>query len=439
MFLRKRLKEIPQNPGVYLFKDKEGTIIYVGKALSLRDRVRSYFLEQASLKSRQLVNSVSDFSFIEVPSEVEALILEANLINKHLPCFNISLKDDKSFLYIGISREKFPRVQAYRKNENKIKFQDKFGPFPSSQTVRNVLKILRKIFPYCTQSPSSKRPCFYSHIALCNPCPGQIRKETGEKYKVLRKKYLANISHIRQILQGKFSSLKTRLKKEMELYSKKQEYEKAKIIRNQILAIEYITKPYYKVSLFLENPNFLDEERNKAVEEVYTLLKPYFKNLSLPNRIESIDVSNILGGAASGSLVVFIKGQKRPDLYKRFKIKTKGVNDVSMIREVLQRRMKHDQWGKPDLFLIDGGKPQVSQAKKVLAESTPVIGLAKRLETIVVPVNKQFVEISLKREQKSLRLIQEIRDEAHRFAKSYHQLLRKRVLIQGTVPEGDCL
>lgn len=434
MFLRKRLKEIPKTTGVYLFKDNKGTVIYVGKALSLRDRISSYFLRQNSVKNQELVERISDFTFIEVSSEVEALILEANLVNKYLPRFNISLRDDKSFLYIGITKEEFPRVLAFRKNEDKIKFKDKFGPYPSSQTVRNVLKIFRKIFPYCTQSPRSKRPCFYSHIGLCNPCPAAVRKETDVGRDLLRKKYLANISHIRKILQGRISSLLVSLKKEMESYSKNQQYEKAKAIRNQILSIEYITKPYYKISSFLENPNFLEEERNKAVAELFVLLKPYFKNLSMPIRIEAVDISNVMGDQASGSLVVFVNGQKRPDLYKRFKIKTRGPNDVLMIREVLTRRMKHDDWVKPDLFLIDGGKPQVSQAKSVLQDSIPIIGLAKRLETIVVSSDNQFVEISLKREEKSLRLIQEIRDEAHRFAKSYHKLLRKRVLIKGLSP-----
>ncbi|MCL5018869.1 MAG: GIY-YIG nuclease family protein [Patescibacteria group bacterium] len=424
----KKIAKIPQTTGIYIFRDKFSQIIYIGKALNLKDRVSSYFAKHNNIKTQELSRNISDISFIEVASEVEALILEANLIKKYLPRYNISLRDDKSFLYIGISAEKFPRVLSFRKTENKIKFKDKFGPFPSSRTVRNVLKILRRIFPYCTASPKTYRPCFYSHIGLCQPCPGQIRKESGETYEQLRKSYLTNISNIRKILYGKISSLKIILNKEMEQFSENQEYENAKKIKSQISALEYITRPYYKISSFLENPNFLEEQRNQQLEELNLLLKPYFIHLNTLQRIEGIDVSNLSGGEATGSLVVFVNGQKRPDLYKRFKIRTTGPNDVAMLTEVLQRRIKHNEWGRPDLFLIDGGKPQVSQARKLI-KTVPLVGLAKRLETVVVPLNHdQFREISLRRNQKALRLLQEIRDEAHRFAKSYHSLLRKKTL-----------
>lgn len=428
MFLKKRLKEIPNLTGVYLFKDKGGQVIYVGKALNLKERIRSYFLKQTSPKNAQLVNLISDFSFIEVTNEVEALILESNLIKKYLPLFNISLRDDKSFLYIGITGEEFPRLLAFRKSETTVKAKYKYGPFPSSQAVRNVLKMLRKIFPYCTQSPKSRRRCFYSHIGLCCPCPCLIKKEKGGKYRELRKIYLNSITNIRRILEGDIKKLRANLEKEMQLYSQKQEYEKAKTVRNQLWQIEYITKPYYKIASFLENPNFLEEERSKALQEIQQLLTPYFPNFSIPTRIEGIDISNIAGQEASGSLVVFINGQKQPNLYKRFKIKAKGPNDVSMIKEVLSRRLKHCEWQYPNLIVIDGGKPQVSQAKNVLHEDIPVIGLAKHLETIVIYNKNKFWEISLKENSGSLRLIQTVRDEAHRFAKKYHLALRKKLL-----------
>ncbi len=432
MFQKERLKQISNNSGVYLFKSKQGKTIYVGKALNLRDRIRSYFSKQTTSKSELLVNEVVDYSTIEVSCEVEAIILEANLIKKYRPAFNISLRDDKSFLYIAVSDEEFPRVLSIRKNDRTVAVKYLYGPFPSSQTVRSVLKMIRRVFPYCTQSPRSKKPCFYSHIGLCNPCPGFIRKQKEDEYKKLKKKYQDNIQNIKKFLEGNLTKLTATLTKQMKMYSKNQYYEEAKIIYSQIRQIEYITKPYYKISNFINDPNFLEKERKKGNIELYQLLKQYLENLTPLKRIEGIDISNVSGRQASGGLVVFIEGEKNTSLYRRFKIQTKGVNDVAMIAEVLQRRLQHTDWDYPNLFVIDGGKPQVGTAIKTLDGKNiniPVIGLAKRFETIIIRKNESFLTVSLKKDSSALRLIQEIRDEAHRFAQKYHHRLRRIDLV----------
>lgn len=432
MFKKEELKQIPNNPGVYLFKDKKGSVIYVGKALNLKERIGSYFLAQTSVKNELLVRDILNYSIIEVSSEVEALILEANLIKKYKPHYNISLKDDKSFLYIVITDEKFPRLLPIRKNAN-VPIKYLFGPFPSSKTVRSVLKLIRKVFSYCTQSPKLKKACFYSHIKLCNPCPGYINKTSGQKYLDLRKQYKTNISYIKRFLEGNFNNLRGDLEKTMKSHSKNQEFEKAKSILNKIKQINYITHPYYKISSFLENPNFMENERRKSLTELYDLLSPHYKSVNNLDRIEGLDISNISGKLATGSLVVFLNGEKQSSLYKRFRIITKGPNDVSMIEELMTRRLKHKEWTYPDLILVDGGKPQVAKVADIISKyklSIPVIGLSKRLETIVIPTQTSFMQINLKRNSLSLRLIQEIRDEAHRFSRSYHHLLVQKLYKQ---------
>ncbi len=363
--------------------------------------------------------------------EQNHMTAQEKLNKKHQPVFNILLKDDKSFLYIGITDEEFPRVLALRKTEIAVtKLKYIFGPFPSARTVRLVLRMVRKIFPYCTQSPKIKKACFYSHLNLCRPCPALIRTKTKKDYLLLKKDYLTNIKNLVRLLKGEIKPLLQKLQKEMINFSQKQEYEKAQRVKKQIQALEYITKPYYQINAFLTNPNFVYEERSKTLTALYLFLKPYLPQLNFPRRIEGIDIANIAGYYAAGSLVVFLDGYQQPDLYRRFKIKTAGPNDPAMIREVLLRRLKHQEWPYPDLMLIDGGKPQVGQAVKVLPPTIPVVGLAKKLETIVVFSQGRFSQIKLKKEEKALQLLQAIRDEAHRFAQSYHQILRKQILTK---------
>ncbi len=432
MLKKDEVKKLPATPGVYLFYNSINEVIYAGKALQLKLRVSSYFnKDDKSLKTKRLVSDITAIDYIEVSSEVEALILEANLIKKYKPKYNISLRDDKSFLYIVITDEEYPRVLALRKTDRKYKVKHQFGPFPSATAVRSVLKLIRKLFPYCTQSPKSKRPCFYSHIKLCNPCPSYIKKQDKEEKKRLRKKYLKNIRHIKMFLDGKLESIITTLTKEMKEYSKREEFEFARNTHMILSYLEYVRKPYYRISSFLEDREFLKTELVSQTEELVNILKPYFPTITSFKKIEGIDISNILGQETVGSLVVFINGYQDPSQYRRFKLKSKGPNDCRMICEVLERRLKNKQWDYPNLFVIDGGKAQVGASKEILhKENIPFIGLAKREETIIVPYNNGYKEIRLTKDKGALRLLQKIRDESHRFAQKYHHQLRRKLIIK---------
>lgn len=430
MFRKEELKQISDNPGVYIFKDLNQNVIYVGKALRLKDRVRSYFRKQETVKGELLINDVKNYSTIEVFSEVEALVLEANLIKKYKPKYNISLKDDKSFLYIAVTSEEFPRVIILRKPTSSSDFKYLYGPFPSSRSVHAVLKLVRRVFPFCSQSTKAKKSCFYSHLNLCNPCPGYIRKTVGEEYSELKKAYLTNIKYLKRFLDGDFKKIRKDLVKQMSSYSGNQNFEQAVVIRKQIEHIDYITGQYYSITNFLTDANFLHNQQQNALKDLVNLLKPYFPGIESLNRIEGIDISNISGKEATGSLVVFINGEKDSNSYRRFKIKIMGPNDASMIEEVLSRRLNHKEWPYPNLLLIDGGKPQLSKVVSVLKSrkiNIPAVGLAKRLETIVIPFNKSYQLIQLKKNSLSLKLIQSIRDEAHRFSRKYHHFLRSKL------------
>ncbi len=430
MITKDYIKTLPRTTGVYLFKDHNNIPLYIGKALDIKQRIKSHHADKYSEKAGKIIEQSEKIDYIQVFSDVEALILEANLIKKYKPKYNLSLKDGKSFLYIVISAEEFPRVLAARLND-KILVKNRFGPFPSSKTVRKVLKTLRRVFPYCVQSPSAKHGCFYSHIGYCNPCPANIKRLKIAEFKRLKKVYLRNIGNIRKILKGKISDIKRELEKNIKYFSKQQDFENASAVLSKLKQIEYISSPYYQINNFLENGNFFADKRIKNQNELYKLLSKYFTNLEKIDKIEGIDISNLSGLEASGSLVVFIDGEKNPKLYKRFKINYQKANDVQMIKEVLNRRLKHEDWIYPDLFVVDGGKPQVSAAISVLSKygNIPVIGIAKRNEELIIPLKYKFASLKLDPTSDALRLIQEIRDESHRFAKNYHSKLRKKYLL----------
>lgn len=412
---------MPQNPGIYIFLDKESNVIYVGKAKNLKNRVSSYFSKSTDLeeKTRQLVSQVEKIKIIKTQSEIESFLLEAEFIKKHKPFYNIKLTDDKSYAFIRITlKEKYPAILLSRRDDDKNSIY--FGRFPSSSSVKSVLRTLRKIFPYQSVANHSKRKCLYNHLGLC-PCPPTLSEEQLIKYK-------KEIKHIIQFLKGNTKDVIKDLEKERDAYSSKDEFEIAAQIQNQINAINYVTSETYKPFDYEVNPNLEEDLRKKSMNELIKILR--IKGVPVENvdRIECYDISNISGTLATGSMVVFENGEKNGNEYRRFKIKrTKGPNDFAMMREVLQRRVKND-WKLPGLFVIDGGKGQLSSALKVLSENNiniPAVGLAKRLETIITADGK---EILLPRSSDALKLVMRIRDEAHRFAITYHRKLRSKNL-----------
>lgn len=414
MDISEKIKTIPLNSGVYLMKDAAGKVIYVGKAVCLRKRVQSYFRPAAgvSYKTNVLAGEVAGIDHIETASEAEALLLEASLIKKYQPKYNVELKDDKSYPYIEISDELFPRISVVRRASLRRGRQPKnkggvyYGPYVNAGLIREALTIIRKIFHFRTCDPFPHEACLDYHIGLCDaPCIGNISK----------KDYARNIRNVRFILEGEKDTLYKNLKKEMEQAAKEHRFEQAAKIRDQMRAIGALYSGTRDINYF------------KEAEQLQRAL-----NLPrMPERIETFDISNIMGDQAVGSMVSFLNGKPDKSNYRRFRIReVRGIDDVRMVGEVVRRRysrLKREGLIFPDLIVIDGGKGQLSSARAVLDElevRIPIIAIAKREEEIFLPRKRDPVRLSA--DSLALQLVQRVRDEAHRFAVSYHRLLRRK-------------
>lgn len=418
--MRNLYKNLPQLPGVYLMKNRKGEIIYVGKAGNLKKRVLSYFLRSQDGRISMLVGEIAKIDYKKTDTVIEALILEADLIKKYAPQYNIKDKDNKSFLYAEITKEEFPRVILTRGRDLKKESGALFGPYTSATSIREALKIIRKIFPYSLHKfgdsiseKFNRRPCFDYELGLCpGTCAGIIS----------RKDYLKNIKNIKLFFKGKKGRILKNLEKEMKELSKQQEFEKAVKLRGQIFALKHIQD----ISLIKDDLEFGSE----AAADVKRENSFGIRRETLGIRIEGYDISNISGTSAVGSMVVFQNGAPLKNEYRKFKIKTVlGSDDVGMLREVLTRRfLRHkSDWTLPNLVLIDGGKPQVNTAKNVLKElgfKIPVIGIAKGPER----KKNEFIGIIPKWIDENTLI--KVRDEAHRFAIAYHKKLRGKEFIK---------
>ena len=411
--LKDKIAALPLSSGVYLMKDADGKIIYVGKAVSLRKRVQSYFRgKTANVKTDLLVTNIADIHYIPTHSEAEALILEAALIKKHLPTYNIELKDGKSYPYIRITDDKYPYVSVVRlaRVEEKIKGCRYFGPYVDAALIREALNLIRKIFPFCSCHPLPKKPCLYHSIGLCEaPCIGAVSAED----------YRRNIENIALVLSGEEDELYRNLKSEMEELSRRQEFEKAARLRDQMRAIGSLYSSSADLNYFKEA---------EGLERALGLVRR-------PERIECIDISHTFGERSVGSLVSFLNGKPDKDNYRRFRIKeVAGIDDFRMIAEVVHRRygrLKREGLPYPDLIVIDGGKGQLAAAVKeikALAIQVMVVSLAKREEEVFLPGKRRPALLS--RGSLALKLLQRVRDEAHRFAVAYHRKLRSKKMFE---------
>jgi excinuclease ABC subunit C len=541
-----QLKTLPAKPGVYLFKDEEGKVIYVGKAANLSTRVRSYFgaASNLSVKTRRLVAKIQDFEFIVTNSEQEALILECNMIKKHIPRYNMRLKDNKTFPYLKINiNEDWPGVCITRRVEKDGARY--FGPFASAGSVRKTLRLLKKIFPFRSCSKRiegrDKRPCLNYYIHRClGPCIGAVEKQ----------EYHEVIEQVMLFLQGKQELILAELNSKMKAAAQQLRFERAALLRDQIKAIEEVIegqriavalqgdqdiialaqneKQAY-VELFLIRNDRLIGRDHFVMEGIYgeppaeimtSFVKQYYASASyipplillqhpvdepavlsqwlkhqrggrvqlqvpqrgtkkklidsvaenaarglqlaqakqmraeainsglqelknrlrlprMPLRIECYDVSNIQGTSATGSMVVLEKGLPKPAHYRRFRIRTVvGADDYAMLQETLRRRFgrgltDEGAWTAPDLVLIDGGRGQLNAALKLRQEfgldSIPMVSLAKENEEVFVADEPNPVHIA--RDSPALHILQRARDEAHRFAISYHRKLRSKEAI----------
>jgi len=543
-----QLKQLPPSPGVYLMKDAEGNILYVGKAANLHQRVRSYFsaVQKLSPKLERMVARVDNLDFFVTNSEQEALILELNLIKRHRPRYNVRLKDDKTFPYLKIDiNEDWPRVYITRRlKENGGRY---FGPFASAKSVRQTLKVLKGIFPFrsCRKAitGTDQRPCLEYHIHHClGPCIGVVSQE----------EYAEVIKQVVLFLEGKQEVVTQQLQSKMEKAAEALDFEKATLLRDQIQAIDriiegqriattvrgeqdvialasdkdqahvqvffirsnkligresfvlqgvrseepkrimtsfikqfYTSTPHIPPLLLLQYPvedeaiieGWLQGKRGAkvhiqvprrgnrkqlvgivarnaeqgleqlklrrlatpgALAAALAEIKEKLRLPRLPSRMEGYDISNIQGAVAAGSMVVFEEGKPKPAHYRRFKIKTvSGADDYAMLQEVVKRRFRRSiesnaipsTWAiLPDLILIDGGKGQLNSVLAAMSEvgasSVSAASLAKEDERIFVPRRRE--PIILPRSSPGLQLLQRLRDEAHRFALSYHRKIRQR-------------
>jgi excinuclease ABC subunit C len=424
-----KVKAFPTTPGIYLMKDADGKVIYVGKAKNLRNRASTYFTVQAAEDRRtaELVKHIADIDFISTDTEVDALLREARLVKDVRPRFNTELKDDKTFPYLQIRiREEFPRVEFTRKPRRKgVKL---YGPFTSARSLRAAIQVLQRVFQFRTCSLDIRsnddrwrwfRPCLLHSIRQCTaPC----------NFRVSREDYRKQIRALRLVLEGKKARLIREMTEEMNQAAANLQFEKAAKLRDDMAALQK-----------LELRGDVDKDMQPEVFHIDPKkgllgLKKVFGLPETPRSIEGIDIAHLGGTDTVASLVAFLDGLPFKQGYRRFKIKTvEGVDDFASMREVLSRRYSdrnRDEWGTPDLVLIDGGKGQLNAAVEAFrslgVEPPTLISLAKQEEVIFRPGESESLKLS--RHSAALRLLQFVRDEAHRFAQHYHHTLRKRRL-----------
>lgn len=426
-----KAKTFPLQPGVYLMKDNQARVIYVGKAKNLRNRASSYFNKQAEFDHRiaGLVPEIADIDFVAVDSEVDALLLEARLIKDIQPRFNIDLKDDKTYPYLQIRiREDYPRVEFTRKPRRGAKL---YGPFTSARSLRAAIQVLQRIFRFRTCKLDINdgdeqwrwfRPCLLHSIDQCNaPC----------NYRVSKEQYREQIRRLQMVLDGKKKGLIDELEAAMKQASIELDYERAGQLRDQIRSLNNL-KLRGQVDKDLQPEVFVLDPR-RGVHGLKKILK-----LNEPPRVvEGIDIAHFQGSETVASLVQFVDGVPFKPGYRRFRIQSvEGVDDFASIREVVTRRYRRLQTNDevfPDVIMIDGGKGQLHAAQEALSRlniTQPcLISLAKKEEEVYRLDEAEPLKLS--RNSAALRLLQYVRDEAHRFAQHYHKLLRHKKLADG--------
>ncbi len=435
--LRDKLKLLPKDPGVYFHKNAAGQIIYVGKAANLRNRVRQYFQKSRlrDAKTDALVAEIADTDWQTVDSELEALFLEAELIRRYMPQYNILLRDDKALTYIRIPfKDEYPAVSQTRRPLDDG--ADYFGPFFSALAVRRALRYLRRVFPYSTHSVLPNRACLQVHLGLCpGPETGQLDSAT----------YKSDLRRLVRVLRGQRASLNKDFEAAMKTAAADHDYESAAIYRDRLRSLKQLGQ-----QVIFSDKEFLDISKDHALVQLTELLNM----LSIPRRIEGYDISHMSGTDVVACMVVFTNGVSNKTEYRKFKTRKNINDDFFNMHETLSRRLSARNtaaWGLPDLLLIDGGKGQLDAAIRARDESghsdIPCIGLAKREEQLVLHRNKSglnlntevlqkmggsaadtgdFMLINLPHTTHVVKLLQRIRDESHRFAVSYHSTLKRR-------------
>lgn len=448
--LKQKLSQLPALPGIYFHKNKSGKIIYIGKAAKLSNRVKQYFQKSRGRdpKTEALVKEIADIDWMVVESELEALFLEAEMVRRYMPRYNILLRDDKSMVYIRIDyNSEYPTVGTTRRPlDDGARY---FGPYLSAFSVRQALKLLRRVFPFASRRvPGQKRASLHYHLGLD---PGL------EESKTTLSEYRANLRRLMAVIEGKRKNIEREIEREMKKDAKDQRFEQAAKLRNQLVNLKHLSQ-----QVVFSDKEFLDISKDHALSELVEL----FRLESFPRRIEGYDISHQHGTDVVASMVVFTNGVSNKGEYRKFKTKLDRNNDFYNMRETLKRRFSEKNrkaWSLPDLVLIDGGKGQLDAAIAARDEHTiqgtilysiPFIGLAKREEQIIIrkpskdrensgsaielninvvhklggfiDESESFSTITLPVNTNLVKLLQRIRDESHRFAVSYHSSLKTR-------------
>ncbi|MBI4431640.1 MAG: excinuclease ABC subunit UvrC [Candidatus Omnitrophica bacterium] len=424
MTLEEQIDQLPHEPGVYIFKDAGGAIIYIGKALDLNKRVRSYFVTHGKLfapKLEVLRGRIRNLEIIQTPTEVDALLLEAHLINKFTPKYNIRQKDDKTYPLLKITGDNFPMIQMTRKkSDRKARY---YGPYTDAKLLREAVRMMNTIFPIRKCRTLPKKACLYYHIKQClAPC---IMPEVKTEYDQL-------VKEINAFLAGGKKSMVEYLTESMFAASMEERFEEAQMFKEQIRAIGNLRRKRF---------DFKRPVKGIALSGMLEL-KRVLRLKRVPERIVCFDVSNMRGAFAVASKASFHRELADKAEYKRYKIKTvKGIDDYAMIQEALRRMVRGIREGRelfiPDLIVIDGGLGHLHAAEKVLAQEgyteADLIALAKRFEDVFTL--HSAAPVRLEEQSAGLRLLQKVRDEAHRFALNYHKLLRKKALSKSYLDE----
>ena len=422
---------LPDNPGVYFYYDAVGTLLYIGKATSLKKRVGSYFTKAHDARIGELVHRIARIEYIEVPTVIEALVLEANQIRTHQPPYNVLQRDDKSFLYLCITNEDFPKpvllrgldlermdIRPFSKvlsPKARQKFIAVFGPYTSGRSLRTALDLIRKTIPWSTCGGVLARPCFDAQIGKCpGVCTGAISK----------RQYGAIIRQLVMFFSGDKDKLLRTLRREMSRAANAKKFEEAASLRNRVFALEHIQD----VSLITK-----DDEVKSEKEKVKSGTRQF---IDIDGRVEAYDIAHTSGTSNVASMVVFENAKPMKSAYRKFKIKSfEGSNDVCAMEEVMRRRLQRavtsaNTWPLPELMIIDGGELQVQRVQDVLDEfglRVPIVGIAKGFDRKQDRLVFDESNVELTRVVTSFKeVLQYARDEAHRFAGSYHRVLRSK-------------
>ncbi|MBR0415893.1 GIY-YIG nuclease family protein [Candidatus Saccharibacteria bacterium] len=420
--LKAKLKTLPSAPGVYFHKNKQGEIIYVGKAAVLKNRVRQYFQNtEKDPKTAALVAEIYDTDWIVVDTEMDALFLESEMIKRYMPKWNILLRDDKTASYVRIDmKSPVPYVSMTRQPlDDKATY---IGPFYAKTTVATALRILRKVFPYYDK-PYDGKKTLNTDLGLT---PGiEVGKTTPSEYKKTLRKLI-------RYLEGEREKLIKEIEKEMKIEAKLEHYERAAELRNQYFGLKGLKK-----KIVFSDKEFLNISSDQALKQLQKMLdlpEP-------PRRIEGYDISHEQGTNVVASMVVFVNGASDRSEYRKFKMRHQKNDDTGNMRETIERRLKHKEWDYPDLVILDGAEGQVNAVKDLLsAAGIPVIGRDKSGDHtknapvhIVIPDAKEpsgFRSVIFSSDSHVAKLIARIDDESHRFAITYHRLLKKKALFK---------